>query len=81
LLDLPGEVFHSIVFFIGECELKSALPENVMTQGICRYIQLIRPPEKDPEEELGSERKREETSHETEEAYDRVNHPNPEGSG
>jgi len=30
---------HSIVFFIGECELKSNFPPNVMSSGLSAYIQ------------------------------------------
>lgn len=37
-LDLPHEMMHSIVFFIGECKLKSRLPGNVMTSGVASYI-------------------------------------------
>lgn len=37
-LDLSHEVMHSIVFFIGECKLKSRVPENVMTSGVADYI-------------------------------------------
>jgi len=38
-LGLPHEFFHSVVFFIGECKIKTALPANVMTHGAARYIQ------------------------------------------
>ena len=31
-------MMHSIVFFIGECKLKSRLPGNVMTSGVASYI-------------------------------------------
>ena len=37
-LELPHEIMHSIVFFIGECKLKSRLPGNVMTSGVASYI-------------------------------------------
>jgi predicted RNA-binding Zn-ribbon protein involved in translation (DUF1610 family) len=37
-LCLPDGVFHSVVFFIGECKIKTALPPNVMTHGAAEYI-------------------------------------------
>jgi len=37
-LGLSHEVMHSIVFFIGECKLKTKMPKNVMTSGVSRYI-------------------------------------------
>ena len=37
-LELSHEFMHSIVFFIGECKLKSRVPENVMTSGVADYI-------------------------------------------
>ena len=37
-LGLSHEVMHSIVFFIGECKLKTKMPTNVMTSGVSRYI-------------------------------------------
>jgi restriction system protein len=37
-LCLPHESFHSVVFFIGECKIKTALPANVMTHGAAQYI-------------------------------------------
>lgn len=30
--------FHSVVFFIGECELKTPMPPNVMTTGLSSFI-------------------------------------------
>jgi len=38
ILGLSHDVMHSIVFFIGECKLKSRVPENVMTNGVVDYI-------------------------------------------
>ena len=29
---------HSIVFFIGECKLKTRMPKNVMVSGVRSYI-------------------------------------------
>lgn len=37
-LNLPESCFHPIVFFIGECELKTDLPSNVLTRGLANYI-------------------------------------------
>ena len=31
LLELPGKAFHSVVVFVGDCELKSFPPQNVCT--------------------------------------------------
>ena len=33
---------HSIVFFIGEAELKTVLPSNVMTSGLSDYVERFR---------------------------------------
>lgn len=38
-LGKPPEIFHSVVFFIGDCEFKTPMPANVLERGICRYIQ------------------------------------------
>ncbi len=38
-LGKPPEIFHSVVFFIGDCEFKTPMPANVLVRGICRYIQ------------------------------------------
>jgi restriction system protein len=37
-LELDHELFHPVVFFIGDCEIKTALPPKVMTRGAARYI-------------------------------------------
>lgn len=37
-LGFDHALFHSVVFFIGECELKTELPPNVMTSGLRGYI-------------------------------------------
>jgi restriction system protein len=37
-LDLDHGLFHSVVFFIGECEFKTAMPPNVLTTGLGSYI-------------------------------------------
>lgn len=41
-LGLDEKVFHSVVFFIGDCELKSDLPPNVMTEGLCGHIESFK---------------------------------------
>lgn len=41
-LGLDEKVFHSVVFFIGDCELKTDLPPNVMTEGLCGHIEGFR---------------------------------------
>jgi len=38
-LDLPDDVFRSVVFFIGDCTFKTPMPENVLDRGLCCYIQ------------------------------------------
>jgi restriction system protein len=37
-LNLDHGLFHSIVFFIGECEFKTTMPENIMNHGLVPYI-------------------------------------------
>ena len=41
LLDLEMRYFHSMIAFIGECEIKTpdALPEHVLTSGMVSYVQ------------------------------------------
>jgi restriction system protein len=53
-LNLPASVFHSVVCFVGKaCELKTALPENVILGGPFRYIKsktlVLLPDERVPE--------------------------------
>jgi hypothetical protein len=47
-LGLPHEIFHPVVFFVGECEIKTQLPPSVMTHGAAVYIksftQVLLPP-------------------------------------
>ena len=38
-LKLGPDKFRSVVFFIGDCELKTALPANVLTRGLVGHIQ------------------------------------------
>ncbi len=37
-LKLERQFFHSVVFFIGECEFKTPLPTNVLCSGLGSYI-------------------------------------------
>jgi restriction system protein len=41
-LELPHDVFQSVIFFIGECELKTKLPPKVRTHGAATYIRSFR---------------------------------------
>ena len=41
-LGLPQSMFHSVVFFIGEAELKTPMPANVLTSGLLKYIESER---------------------------------------
>lgn len=38
-LDLPESAFHSIVFFVGGCQLKPPMPPNVLDRGLRRWIE------------------------------------------
>ncbi|MFA4987871.1 MAG: NERD domain-containing protein [Candidatus Brocadiia bacterium] len=38
-LHLPHDLFRSVVFFIGDCEFKTEMPENVMERGFVTYIE------------------------------------------
>jgi restriction system protein len=48
-LRLDHDVFHSVVFFIGDCELKTRLPENVLTSNLPRYVKAFTTPVLTPE--------------------------------
>jgi restriction system protein len=37
-LHLDHRVFHSVVWFIGDCTFKTAMPENVLNSGLAGYI-------------------------------------------
>jgi restriction system protein len=43
-LGLDPRFLHSVVFFIGDVELKTPLPENVLTRGLSRYIKSFSEP-------------------------------------
>lgn len=49
-LKLEHSLFHSIVFFIGDCRFKTPMPANVMSSGLASYIKSFRQPR------LGSDR-------------------------
>lgn len=36
---LSPETFRSVVFFIGDCELKTVVPANMLTRGLVSHIQ------------------------------------------
>jgi restriction system protein len=38
LLDLPDDRFHSVVLFIGNSELKTPMPDNVLNRGLVPWI-------------------------------------------
>ena len=38
ILKIPENKFHSIIFFIGDCKLKTKMPENVFLKGYTKYI-------------------------------------------
>jgi len=41
-LGLPRNVFHSVVFFIGDATLKTPMPPNVLSSGLIAYIESKR---------------------------------------
>jgi hypothetical protein len=55
-LKLDPKLFHSIVFFIGECEFKTPMPENVLNGGLSTYIKKFNTPLFSPPEVLEIER-------------------------
>lgn len=42
-LGLEKTTFHSVVFFIGECEFKTPMPSNVLASGLSSYISSFQP--------------------------------------
>jgi hypothetical protein len=38
ILKIPENKFHSVIMFIGDCELKTKMPENVLLKGYTKYI-------------------------------------------
>jgi restriction system protein len=43
-LGLDHDLLHSVVLFIGDCKLKTKLPENVLTSGLSSYIRKFAKP-------------------------------------
>ncbi len=43
-LGVREEVLRPLVFFCGECEIKTPVPPNVLTRGLCTYIKSFRDP-------------------------------------
>lgn len=48
-LALEPAAFHSVILFIGDAQLKTALPPNVLTQGLGGYIRTHQEPVLAPE--------------------------------
>ena len=44
LLGLDRRIFHSVVFFIGDCTFKTELPGNVLNRGLRSYIERFQSP-------------------------------------
>ncbi|MFN4806297.1 MAG: hypothetical protein ACK46A_08310 [Akkermansiaceae bacterium] len=38
-LNLPEDHFHSVVLFIGNTEFKTEMPDNVLNDGLSRWLQ------------------------------------------
>ena len=38
ILKIPENKFHSVIMFIGDCKLKTNMPENVLLKGYTKYI-------------------------------------------
>ena len=43
-LDLPESAFHSVIFFIGDCQFRTPMPPNVLNRGLCNWIETRRDP-------------------------------------
>jgi hypothetical protein len=43
-LNLDHDLLHSVVFFIGDVELKTSLPDNVLIKGLSNYIRRFTTP-------------------------------------
>jgi hypothetical protein len=43
-LQIDHQLIRPIVFFIGECEFKTEMPPNVLTSGLCSYIESFEEP-------------------------------------
>lgn len=53
-LDLPESAFHSVVFFIGDCQLKTPMPPNVINSELRRWIENHRDVVLGPEQVAGA---------------------------
>lgn len=42
VLNLKSDVLHSIVFFVGDCTLKTPMPSNVLHKGLSSYIKSFK---------------------------------------
>ena len=42
LLNVPEHVMRPLIFFFGDCEIKTLMPPNVLTRGLCTYIKSFR---------------------------------------
>lgn len=38
-LDLPESAFHSVIFFIGDCQFKTPMPPNVLNRGLRNWME------------------------------------------
>jgi restriction system protein len=43
-LNLDHNLLHSVVFFVGNVELKTPMPDNVLTKGLSNYIRRFTTP-------------------------------------
>ena len=49
-LHLDHELFHSVVFFIGDCTFKTEMPRNVLDRGLSSYIRRFQTPVLTPDQ-------------------------------
>jgi len=56
-LNLDHHLLHSVVFFIGDIELKNSMPDNVLTKGLSNYIRRFTRPVLSPAKVLEVERR------------------------
>lgn len=49
-LDLTESAFHSVVFFIGDCQFKTPMPPNVLNKGLRSWIETRRDPILSPDQ-------------------------------
>ena len=54
-LNLDHDLLHSVVFFIGNVELKTPMPDNVLTKGLSNYIKRFTTPVLTPAQVLAIE--------------------------